>query len=305
MQTSPVLVVGSVALDSIETPKAKRQDLLGGSATHFSLAAALFAPVRLVGVVGEDFPEAHAKFLESRGVDLAGLERRKGGKTFRWSGRYLAGMNQRETLALELNVFESFDPKIPPAWRDTPFVFLANGSHKLQRNVLESIPGRRIAFADTMNHWILSERDTLLSLLPVIDGLFVNEEEAKLLSGEDNLVLAGKRILGLGAKRVVLKKGDHGVLLFADGDVAALPAFPLESVEDPTGAGDAFAGAFVGTLAKRGGARLADLKRAAAAASVVASFAVEGFGVEGLAGLTMERVRERLERYRRMLSLGD
>lgn len=301
----PVCVVGSVALDTIETQRDRRADLLGGSAVHFALAASNFAPVRLVGVVGDDFPGEHVRLLERRGVDVAGLERKRGGKTFRWSGRYLPGMNARETLRLELNVFADFDPKLPPAWRDTPFLFLANGSHRLQRKVLEAVPGRRLAFLDTMNHWIQNERDALLALLPRVDGIFVNEEEAKMLASEENLVLAGRRIRGMGAKRVVLKKGDHGVLLFEGSGVAALPAYPLEEVADPTGAGDAFAGAFMGHLAARGEASLPDLKRAAAVATVVASFAVERFGVEGLASLDAQRIEERLGRYREMLDVGS
>jgi cytidine kinase len=289
-----LLVVGSTAFDTIETPHGGAADCLGGSSTYFSLAARLFAKVRLVSVVGDDFPAAHRELLEQKGVDLAGVET-KAGKTFRWHGRYSGDMNSRETLDVQLNVFGDFVPKVPAAWRDTPFVFLANGSPTTQASVLDQMQGVRFCVADTMDLWIEHQRDGLMKLLPRLDGLIVNDSEVKQLTGKHNLIQAGRAALALGPKLVIVKKGEHGCFLFSNFIHYALPAYPTESVVDPTGAGDSFAGGFMGYLAQCEAINVWTMRRAIAYGTVTASLTVEGFGVERIARADREQVDRRYQ----------
>ncbi|MCB9878546.1 MAG: sugar kinase [Planctomycetes bacterium] len=277
-----LLVVGSTAFDTIETPHGKAEKCLGGSSTYFSLAARLFTSVRLVSVVGQDFPDAHRKLLADRGVDLDGVET-KPGKTFAWHGRYSADMNSRETLDVQLNTFGDFEPKVPQGFRDSPFVFLANGAPATQLSVVEQMDAPRFVVADTMDLWIETARDGLLALLQRIDGVIVNDGEVKQLTGKSNLIAAGKAALELGPKLVIVKKGEHGCFVFSNFFHYALPAYPTEHVVDPTGAGDSFAGGFMGYLANCDQLSLANMQRAVAYGTVTASLTVEGFGVDRLA----------------------
>jgi len=289
-----VLVVGSMAFDTIETPFGVERDCLGGSATYFSLAARLFTSVRLCSVVGEDFPQKHRKLLEERGIDLQGLEQKRG-KTFRWSGRYSADMNSRTTLDVQLNTFGDFQPRIPADYRDTPFVFLANGSPATQLAVLDQVEKPRLRVADTMDLWIEREREGLLELLRRVDGVILNDSEIKLLTGEHNLIRAGRAALALGPSLVILKKGEHGCFLFSNSFHYALPAYPTETVIDPTGAGDSFAGGFMGYLATCDSLDLGSMKRAVAYGTVMASLTVEGFGVNRLAAADRDQVERRCQ----------
>lgn len=302
-----LLVVGSVAIDHVETPVERRNDLLGGSATHFSYAASHFTPVRLVGVVGGDFPQEHTEGLKSRGVDTAGLERKEDGKTFCWTGRYLDNMNDRETLDVQLNVFGEFDPVVPEAFQNARLVFLANAVPAVQAKVLSQAPERQLVVADTMDLWIETQREDLDALLKNLDGLLLNDSEAKLLTGHHNLVSAGEAVLDLGPKFAIVKKGEHGAMYFGrdqqgNPEVHILPAYPTREVIDPTGAGDSFAGGLMGYLAEAGKHDATTFKNAMAYGTVVASFNVEGFGVERVAGLDRATIDERFEAYKKMLT---
>jgi sugar/nucleoside kinase (ribokinase family) len=302
-----ILVAGSVALDSIETPFATREDVLGGAATHFSAAAALFAPVRLVGVVGEDFPMAELDLLRSRGVDLGGLQVAPG-KSFRWRGRYHLDMDHRDTLALELGVFATFRPELPPAFVDSSVLFLANVDPEVQLHVLERATGARLRACDTIDHWINEKRELVDRLFASVDMVFLNEDEARLYADTPNLQRAARRVLERGCRAVVIKKGENGTLVMtardgAEPEVFACPAYPLEEVVDPTGAGDAFAGGVMGVLAAAEDYGLRGLRHAAVTGSVVASFAVEGFGPEGLRDVTRDDVARRIEVLRGMVHI--
>jgi len=294
-----LLVVGSIAFDTVEGPTGPAVEALGGSAVHFSVAASFFTPVRLVGVVGEDFSGEHVGVLAERLVDLGGLER-AAGKTMRWSGRYLEDMNTRETLSLALNVFGEFDPKVPEAFRDSELVFLANGPPAVQRGVLEQVRGRRFAVADTMDHWITGTPDELAALLGRVDGLVLNDEEARMLTGRPSLVAAGREVLARGPRVVIVKRGEHGATLITADDLFSLPAYPVASLVDPTGAGDAFAGGFMGYLAATGDLSGVSLRRALAYATAVASLNVEAFSVERLRGTLCREVAERVAHLREM-----
>jgi len=299
-----LLVVGSVALDSLETPFGVREDVLGGSATYFSTAASFFAPVRVVAVVGEDFPEAHVDFLRGRGVDLAGLERRPG-RTFRWSGRYEFDLNQAHTLDTQLNVFADFRPELPEGFRDSSHVFLGNIDPELQLRVLDQVRAPRIVAADTMNFWIASKRAALLEVLGRVDLLFVNDAEARQLAGEHNIVKAARAILSLGPSAVVVKRGEYGALFFAGSDVFASSAYPLAELFDPTGAGDSFAGGFMGYLARSGSLDPSAMRRAMVVGSVLASFAVERFSLDRLRDLDPGEIRARYSEFRRLAHFDD
>jgi sugar/nucleoside kinase (ribokinase family) len=281
-----LLAVGTLAYDSIETATERRSDLLGGSATYFSLAASLFGGVSLVGVVGEDFRASDTELLRSRGIDLAGLEVAKG-KTFRWAGRYEADWNTRHTLSTNLNVFEHFDPKVPLAQRGARFVFLANAAPEIQARALAQVTKPDFVMLDTMNLWIDIARPALLEVVRRVDALILNDEEARMLTGEKSLLRAANKALALGPRHIVLKKGEHGAFLIGPGAHFALPAYPVETVVDPTGAGDSFAGGFMGHLAAEAGTigqvDAAALRRAMLHGTAAASFCVEGFGVERLA----------------------
>jgi sugar/nucleoside kinase (ribokinase family) len=277
----PILLVGSVALDDVETPFGAVRAAIGGSATYFALAARFFAPVRLVAVVGTDFPPAYRQLLEASRVDTRGLEVAPG-RCFRWGGRYGADLNQRETVFTELNVFETFHPKVPREFRDSPFVFLGNIHPELQAEVLRQVPAPRLVALDTMNLWIETARAALVAVLRSVHLLVLNDAEARDLAGESNLVRAGRRLLELGPRIVVVKKGEHGATMFTRDGTFSAAAVPLQDVLDPTGAGDSFAGGLVGYLAAAGDLSDAGLRRAIAYGSVLASFTVEAFGVERL-----------------------
>jgi sugar/nucleoside kinase (ribokinase family) len=296
-----ILVVGSVFFDSIETPHGKIDRALGGAATYFSVAASFFTGVQMVAAVGEDFPQAEVDFLRRRGIDLSGLQVRAGRTGF-WAGRYHEDMNQRDTLDLQLNVFADFQPQLPASHRAAQYVFLANIDPKLQAMVLDQLAAPGVVGCDTMNHWITGSRGDLEQLLSRVGILVINDEEARLLSGERNVVRAARRLLAMGPKRVLIKRGEYGVIQFAAGSVFAVPAFPLEEVFDPTGAGDTFAGGFMGELARSGDASEAALRRAVVYGSVMASFVVEDFGMNRLRSLTPEAIEHR---YRQFVSLTD
>lgn len=298
----PLLVVGSVALDSVETPTATRNDILGGSATFFSYAASYFTPVKLVGVVGDDWPQEHTNLLQRRGIDTAGLQVVAGAKTFRWRGKYQPNMNDRETLEVHLNVFGTFNPVLPYEYRRSKFVFLANGSPVLQMRVLDQVSGAHLAVADTMDLWIREQHDELLQLLRRIDGIVLNDSEAKLLTDDENLVRAGHRVLDLGPKFVVIKKGEHGAMFFSRHETYVMPAFPTPDVVDPTGAGDSFAGGMMGYLAEQGNFEPRTLKTALAYGTLVASFNVEDFSLDRMKSIERGDIERRMTEYRRMLS---
>jgi sugar/nucleoside kinase (ribokinase family) len=297
-----LLVVGSVAIDSIQTPTEVRENVLGGSATYFSYAASFFAPVRLVGVVGEDFPDQHVALLRDRGIDTSGLHVVKGGRTFFWKGKYLSNMNDRETLEVQLNVFGEFRPTLSDEFKRCAFVFLANGAPATQLAVLDQVTGPRLVVADTMDLWIREQHPDLMKLLKRIDGLVMNDSEAKLLTSHENLVSAGRKILELGPKFVVIKKGEHGAMFFSEHETYVLPAFPTERVVDPTGAGDSFAGGMMGYLAAQDNFDPKTLKEAMAYGILVASFNVEDFSLERLREIDLDDLKLRMEKYKRMLS---
>jgi sugar/nucleoside kinase (ribokinase family) len=297
-----LLVVGSVALDSVETPTAKRDDVLGGSATFFSYAASYFTDVKLIGEVGTDWPAEHTQLLQSRRIDTSGLRVVPHAKTFRWRGRYLPNMNDRETLEVHLNVFENFNPKLSDEHRQSKFLFLANGSPIMQLGVLEQVKEPTLAVCDTMDLWINIQRDPLLALLRRIDGIVLNDSEAKLLTGEENLVKAGRAVLQLGPKFVVLKKGEHGAMFFSADETFVMPAYPTPDVVDPTGAGDSFAGAMMGYLTSQGKYDPATLKKAMAYGTIVAGFNVEDFSLERMKRIERTDVDRRLAEYQKMLS---
>src|SRR3954451_5825033 len=298
----PLLVVGSIALDSVETPFGIVDEALGGSATFFSYAASFFTPVRLVGVVGEDFPREHRRMLEGRGIDTAGLVVQPGGATFRWRGKYQGDMKLAETLEGHLNVLGTFDPELPAGLAETPFVFLANVSPVMQRKVLRQARGRKLAVADTMNFWIETQRDELYNLLREVDGLVLNDGEARMLTEEVNLVRAGRKVLDLGPKFVMIKKGEHGAMFLSAGEAYVMPAFPLADVVDPTGAGDSFAGGFMGQLASQGRVDPATLKTAMAYGTVVASLNVEDFSLRRFQRTERAEIERRLDSYQTMMS---
>ena len=292
-------VMGTLAFDSVETPFDRRSEALGGSATHFAHAAAQFGPVGLVAVVGEDFPDRHLEDFRGLGIDCSGVEV-AAGRTFRWGGRYEADWNTRHTLFTELNVFAEFDPKVPEAFRDAHYVFLANAAPALQLRTLEQCRGPRLVVADTMNLWIDVARDELLELARRIDGLVLNDEEARMLSGERNLFRAARKVLELGPRFVILKKGEHGAFLLGEGLHFSLPSYPVEEVVDPTGAGDSFAGGFVGHLAASDDLSPQALRRAMLYGTITASLCVEAFSVEALG---TERRGTIETRYRELLSI--
>jgi sugar/nucleoside kinase (ribokinase family) len=296
-----IAVIGSVAFDTLETPQGRADDELGGSALHFAVAASFFAPVHLVAPVGEDFPAEARSYLAGRGIDLAGLETRPG-TTFRWHGRYHDDMNRRDTLHLDLGVFAGFVPTVSPAVRAARYVFLGNIDPVLQRRVLEQFAAPVLVGLDTMNHWIAEARPALEAILPRIDLLVINDEEAAQLSGEANVTRAARRILGLGARAVLVKRGEYGAVLFSPDSVFAVPAFPLEQVFDPTGAGDTFAGGLLGYLAASGEHSERTLRRAIVYGSVLASFVVEDFGGRRMRTLGRDDIERR---YRQFVALTE
>ena len=299
-----LVVVGSVALDSVEANGTVHDDVLGGSASFFSTAASYFAPVKLVAVVGEDMPEEHLKFLGARGVDLGGLER-KPGKTFRWKGRYSDDLSSRESLDTQLNVFADFKPKLPEAWRDAEFLFLGNIHPALQLDVVSQVKKPRLVALDTMNFWIDGEPQALARVLERVDLIVINDEEARDLAREHNLPKAAKTIRAMGPKTVIVKRGESGALLFHEHGVFAAPAYPLEKVVDPTGAGDTFAGGFMGYLARVRDLGPPAVRRAMFYGSVMASFCVEDYSLDRLRALTDGEIEGRYRAFRDLTHFED
>lgn len=298
-----LLVVGSVALDNIQTPVASRERVLGGAAVFFSYVGSFFGPVQMLGVVGDDFPPEYIEMLKSRNIDTTGLEIREGGKTFCWTGKYLENMNDRETLDTQLNVLDGFSPVLPEEYRRAEYVFLANASPETQLSVLDQLHGANLVVADTMNLWINIQREQLEALLKRIDGILLNDSEAALLTGETNLIKAARRILEMGPRFVIVKKGEHGAVFISQFEIYLIPAFPTESVVDPTGAGDTFAGGMMGYLASKADSLDGEaIKKAIAYGTIVASFTVEGFGLDRLQEISIEDIDSRLEQFRRMIT---
>jgi len=293
MSGAPILVVGSVALDSVRTPFGETHEALGGSASYFSLSASHFAAVRLVAVVGEDFPLASRTLLESRGVDLSGLET-AAGRTFRWRGEYAAELGHAHTLETQLNVFSAFHPRLDDVHRRTPYVFLANIDPDLQLEVLRQIERPTLSLSDTMNYWIARKPDRVLEVLREVDVALLNEEEARALAGETQLVRAADRLLDQGARAVIIKQGEHGALYQSREQRFITPAYPCESLTDPTGAGDSFAGGFLGWLARSGGHDGNALRQALACGATMASIAIEDFSPARLAETAPREITERL-----------
>ena len=296
-----VLVVGSVALDSVETPFGKAENVIGGSGNFFAASASHLAPVQLVGVVGNDYPLDKLEPLRKRGVDFAGLERADGA-SFRWRGRYRHDLNSAETLETHLGVFSNFRPKIPAQFRKAPFVFLGNIDPRLQLEVLDQVEKPKLVACDTMNFWIESRRPDLLELLRRVDLVTLNDGEARQLSEQYNLVKAARWIMARGPKHVIIKKGEHGAFMFTEHSIFFAPAYPLEEVFDPTGEGDSFAGGFMGYLARTGDIAEANLRRAVVYGSAMGSFAVERFSVERLLEITSSQIAERVRDFHRLVT---
>ena len=294
-------MVGTVAFDSIETPFGSAERVLGGSASYFAVAASFFSPVKIVGIIGQDFPQEYLTIFSGRGVDLEGLRREKG-ETFHWRGRYHEDLNVRDTVELHLNVLSGFVPHLPESYRDAEYVFLGNIDPDMQMEVLRQLRRMRLVACDTMDHWILNSGAALRKVLRKIETLVINDSEARLLSGEHNIVRAARAILKMGPKVVLIKRGEYGVLQFSDSSIFGTPAYPLEEVFDPTGAGDSFAGGFMGYLARSGDHSERGLRRSIVYGSVVASFTVEDFGLKRLTRLSLGEVEER---YQRFLALTD
>ena len=294
-----ILVVGSAALDTVETPFGTVEDALGGSAIYFSAAASYFAPVNLVAVVGDDFPKEKIEFLKKKNVDFSGLEVADG-KTFRWGGKYGFDLNDRDTLFTHLNVFEKFEPKIPDSYKNSEYIFLANIGPELQMDVLKQIQSPKLVALDTMNYWIGGDLPALRETLKHVDVLIVNDSEVRQLASEANLVKASKIVQEMGPKTLIIKKGEHGALLITQDSFFWAPAYPLEFIYDPTGAGDTFAGGFMGYMAKSDDISIDNLKRAVVFGSTMASFCVEKFSLERLENLTEEEIRKRFHEFWQM-----
>ncbi|HKJ04912.1 MAG TPA: PfkB family carbohydrate kinase [Geopsychrobacteraceae bacterium] len=298
-----ILVVGSVAFDSISTPFGEAEDVLGGSACYFSTSASFFTDVNLVAVVGEDFPQQHVDFLCSRGIGLEGLQK-SAGQTFRWKGRYEYDLNEAHTLDTQLNVFEQFKPVLPETYRDSEFVFLANIDPELQLEVLQQVKNPRLVACDTMNFWISGKRDELIKTLSRVDILVINEAEVRQLAEEPNLIKAAAIVRSFGPKTLVVKRGEYGVLMFGEHSVFSAPAYPLEEVFDPTGAGDTFAGGFIGYLAATRNLEEEGLRKAIVFGTVMASFTVEKFSLDRLRELEYEEIEDRYRRIKLLTEFG-
>ncbi|EKD41646.1 MAG: hypothetical protein ACD_73C00604G0002 [uncultured bacterium] len=292
-----ILVIGSMALDTVETPFGKLEEGLGGSATHFSVSASYYTPVSIVAIVGDDFPQKHISFLQQRNIDVSGIQRVPG-KTFRWAGKYDYDLNNAQTLKTELNVFEAFKPEVSVAQAKPDFLFLANIDPVLQKNVIGQVKRPKLIALDTMNFWIQGKRDALVEVMKEIDLITINEGEARLLTKQSNLLKAARQIREMGPKTIVIKQGEYGALLFHEHHIFSAPGLPLEDVKDPTGAGDSFAGGFMGYLAKVGEVNIDTLKQAVIYGSVMASYNVEAFSCERLKNLTEEDIRNRYKAFR-------
>lgn len=294
-----ILVVGSVALDTIKTPFGKKKEILGGSATYFSVSARFFGPVSLVAVVGQDFPRKYINFLEKKGIGLKGLKVRKG-KTFRWEGEYGWDFSNPRTVATHLNVFADFNPFIPEEYKGSKYVFLANIDPSLQNKVLGQMRNPKLVACDTMNYWIENKRRELMGLLKKVDIFFLNESEARELTGESNLVKAAKEILKMGPGKIIIKKGEHGALLFSGSSIFSAPAYLMESIFDPTGAGDTFAGGAMGYLAAQKSLNTANLRKSIVYGTVMATFAVEDFSLGRLGAIKQSDINRRLNNFRKL-----
>jgi sugar/nucleoside kinase (ribokinase family) len=291
-----VLVVGTVAFDSIETPLGSAERILGGSASYFALAASFFTSVRMVGVIGQDFPDEYLRLFTQRSIDLEGVKREKG-DSFHWRGRYHEDINVRDTLELHLNVLAGFVPDLPERYRDAEYVFLGNIDPVMQLEVLNQIHRLKLVVCDTMDHWIQGSGEELRKVLKRIEMLVINDSEARLLSGQNNIVRAARAILKMGPQVVLIKRGEYGVLQFSDSSIFATPAYPLEEVFDPTGAGDSFAGGFMGQLARSSDHSQKGIRRAIVYGSVVASFTVEDFGVKRLTHVSLQDIEQRYQSF--------
>ncbi len=297
-----LIAIGSIALDSVETPDERVENVWGGSAVYFSVSASFFSEVGIVGVAGKDFPAECINELEKRGISLDGLQIKEG-KTFRWEGKYFENMNERETLKVCLNVFEDYNPLVPDSYRNAEYVFLGNISPKQQMKVLENTSNPALVAADTMDLWINNEKEDLLALLKQVDMLILNDSEARLLTGEKNLLRASEKITEMGPGIIVVKRGENGAILMRDGELLlSMPAYPLSSFKDPTGAGDAFGGGMIGYIAREGKTDNHTLKRAVGYGSVTASFCVEEFSLGKLKTITLEDIEERLEAFSKITS---
>ena len=298
----PVVIVGSVGLDTIETPFGVAENVLGGAASYSATAASFFSQVRLVGIVGDDFPQQHIDFFQQRNIDITGLQH-GAGKTFRWNGYYEYDMNQAHTLATNLNVFESFNPEIPTTYRDNEYLFLANIDPELQLHVLSQMQKLKFSMADTMNFWISGKRDSVLEVFKRVNAITINDAEARQLCDTTSLVIAGRQLLELGPQLVIIKKGEHGALLFTKNDYFVAPSFPLEEVHDPTGAGDTFAGGVIGYLAATDNICDSNFRKAVVYGSVLASYAVEEFSLQRLMSLEPGEVIMRFAEMRKMTTV--
>lgn len=299
-----LLVVGSVAFDSVKTPFGEVHEVLGGSATYFSTAASYFTEVSIVAVVGTDFPDRHLMFLKSRRIDIEGIEKKEG-KTFRWKGEYGYELNEARTLDTQLNVFQSFSPRLPDSYRDKKIVFLANIDPDLQREVLNQVKEPALVACDTMNFWIEGKRESLLETLKLVDILLINDGEARELSGEPNLVRAANIILSYGPRTLIVKRGEYGALMFTHKKIFAAPAYPLESVFDPTGAGDCFAGGFMGYLSNTMNFEESNIRKAIIFGSVMASYNVEAFSLDRIKSLDYSEIESRYREFKGLTHFED
>jgi sugar/nucleoside kinase (ribokinase family) len=302
--SAPLLVVGSVAFDNVITPYGEKEHILGGAASYCSLAASYYTQVRMVGVIGNDFGEEHLNRLRSRGIDLEGVQKDESGPTFFWKGRYHENFNRRDTLDIQLNVFEKFRPDLPESYKDSNFVLLGNIHPALQMHVLDQLQGSPFVLADTIDLWIEIERKALLELIKKINLFVINDTEAEELTEEKNIILAGKKLREMGPETVIIKKGEHGAILFHEDGMFALPAYPVTELRDPTGAGDSFAGALIGRLASRNRTDFDAIKEAMIYATCTASLTVEAFGCDRLESAGVEAIQERSDTLLRLISVN-
>lgn len=296
-----VLIVGSVGIDTITTPVGTEKDVLGGSAVYSSISCGCFVPVKMVGVAGDDFPDLYKKLLKRRNIDLEGLEIKEGKETFRWEGFYGKDFGDAKTISTELNVLSEFDPTIPESYKDSKYIFLANADPVIQEKVLSQVANPEFVMCDTMNFWIENKKEDLKRLLKKIDFFVLNGSEATLLTGEKNIVKAAEVIKEMGPKHIIIKKGEHGAIFFSENDIFAAPALLLESIVDPTGAGDTFAGGVVGYLAKTGQINNKNLRNAVISGIIMATFAVEDFSLKRLATVKDSDIEERFEKFRKLV----
>ena len=301
---SPLLVVGSVAFDNVITPQAEQERILGGAASYCSFAASYYSQVRMVGVVGNDFGEADLDRLRARGIDLEGVQRDESGPTFFWKGKYHENFNRRDTLDIRLNVFENFRPDLPDSYKDSPYVLLGNIHPALQMHVLDQLSGNSFVLADTIDLWIETEREALLSLIQKVSLLVINDSEAEELTGESNVILAGHQLRKMGPESVIVKKGEHGAVLFHEDGLFALPAYPVTQLHDPTGAGDSFAGALIGRLASRNRSDFAAIKEAMLYATCTASLTVEAFGCDRLESAGKAEIEDRVTALKQLITIA-